>query len=168
MAARDIRKNLNAFVNGYGYAGQVEEVNPPKLALKTEEFRAGGMEAPIELTMGMEKLEADFTLIAYDAKVLAAFGVAEGFTVPFVIREALESVDGTVTAVVHTMTGKIKSMDPGTSKPGEKTSLKISMALNYYSLNHGGTVVQEIDVENMIHVVNGTDQLAAIRTALGM
>lgn len=168
MAARNIRKNLNLFVDGRGYAGQIEEFNAPKLALKTEEFRAGGMNAPIELTMGMEKLETDFTLISYDADVLSLFGVREGALVPFVAREALESFDGVVTPVVHTMRGKIREIDPGTSKAGEKPSLKISMSLVYYKLQHGDKVVQEIDVENMIQSINGTDALAGIRGALGL
>lgn len=168
MAARDVRKNMNLFVDGRGYAGQVEEFNAPKLTLKTEEFRAGGMDAPIELTMGMEKLECDFSLVAYDQKVLAAFGVKEGQWVPFVLREALESLDGKVTAVVHTMRGKIREIDPGTSKPGDKPSLKLSVALAYYKLEHGGHVVHEIDVENMVRVVNGVDALAETRAALGM
>ena len=34
MAARDIRKNFNAFVDGRGYAGQADEFNAPKLALQ--------------------------------------------------------------------------------------------------------------------------------------
>jgi P2 family phage contractile tail tube protein len=118
--------------------------------------------------MGMEKLECDFSLISYDKDVLSLFGVAEGFTVPFVAREALESLDGTVTAVVHTMRGKIKEIDAGTSKSGDKSSLKVSMALTYYKLEHGGTVVQELDVENMIQTVNGKDALAATRAALGI
>lgn len=168
MAARNIRKNLNLFVDGRGYAGQVEDFNAPKLALVTEEFRGGGMDAPIELTMGMEKLETNFSLISYDLDVLSLFGVAEGSTVPFVAREALESFDGVVTPVVHTMRGKIKEIDPGTSKSGDKPSLKISMALTYYKLQHGDTTVLEVDVENMVRSVNGTDALAGIRAALGL
>ena len=168
MAARDVRKNLNLFVDGRGYAGQVEEFNAPKLALITEEFRAGGMDAAIELTMGMEKLEADFSLISYDRDVLSKFGVAEGAFIPFVARESLESFDGTVTPVVHTMRGKIKEIDPGTSKPGDKPSLKIAMALTYYKLQHGDTTVLEVDVENMVRSVNGTDALASTRAALGL
>lgn len=168
MAARNVRKNLNLFVDGKGYAGQIEEFNPPKLNLVTEEFRAGGMHAPIEITMGMEKLETDFSLISYDKDVLALFGVTEGAQVPFVAREALESFDGTVTPVVHTMRGKVKSIDAGTSKAGDKATIKISMALSYYKLEHGGSAVQEIDVENMVQNVNGTDALAGIRGALGI
>jgi P2 family phage contractile tail tube protein len=168
MAARDVRKNLNVFGDGRGYAGQIEDINPPKLALTTEEFRGGGMDAPIEITMGMEKLECDFSLIAYDRDVLSLFGVSEGNLVPFVAREALESFDGSVTPVVHTMRGKIREIDPGTSKPGDKPSLKVAMALTYYKLQHGAETVLEVDVENMVRVVNGVDSLALQRAALGL
>lgn len=168
MAARDVIKNLNLFVDGRGYAGQVEEFNPPKLTLKTEEFRAGGMDAPVELTMGMEKLEADFSLISFDADVLSLFGVAEGFSVPLTMRGALESLDGTVKPVVISTRGKIKEIDNGSLKPGEKPSMKVTMALNYYRLEHNGAVIHEIDVENMVRVINGVDALAATRAALGL
>ncbi|HKY46154.1 MAG TPA: phage major tail tube protein [Pyrinomonadaceae bacterium] len=167
-AARDVRKNLNMFVDGRGYAGQVEEFNAPKLTLKTEDFRGGGMHGEIELTMGHEKLECDFTLVAYDADILANFGVVEGRQIQFTAREALESHDGTTTAVAHSMRGKIKEIDSGASKPGEKGSMKVSVALTYYRLTHGVRVVNEIDVENMIVIQNGVDTLAAIRNALGI
>src|SRR5688572_9197931 len=126
-AARDVRKSFNLYFNGKGYAGQVEDFTPPKIALATEDFRGGGMDAPVELTMGMEKLESAFTLKAYDKHVLASFGMSEGASVPLVAREALESYDGTVTTVIHTMRGKIKEIDQGTSKPGEAPPLKVSM-----------------------------------------
>ena len=53
-----ILKNFNLFVDGRGYAGKAEEVTPPKLTIKTEEFRGGGMDVPAAVDMGMEKLEA--------------------------------------------------------------------------------------------------------------
>ena len=168
MAASDVRKNLNLFVDGKGFAGQIEEFNAPKLALKVEEFRAGGMNAPVDLDMGQEKMECDFSLIQYSKDVLALFGVAPNVTVPLVVREALESLDGTVTPVIHTLRGRIREMDPGTSKAGEKTTMKVTMTLTYYKLQHGDTVVQEIDVMNMVHVINGVDRLAAQRQALGL
>lgn len=168
MAARDVRKNFNAFVDGRGYAGQIDEFNAPKLTLITEEFRAGGMDAAIDVNMGMEKLTADFSLKAYDANVLALWGVAEGQQVPFVLREALESFDGTVKSVVHTMRGKILGMDPGTSKAGELPMLKCDLSLTYYKLVHDGVTIHEIDVENMVRIVNGVDQLANMRAALAI
>lgn len=168
MAARNVRKNLNLFVDGRGYAGQIEDFNAPKLTLKTEDFQGGGMHGAIELTMGHERLETDFSLIAYDRDVLANFGVVEGREVQFTAREVLESHDGTVTAVVHNMRGKIKEIDPGTSKAGEKATLKVSMALTYYKLTHGGLIVAEADVVNMVWNQNGVDTLEAFRSALGI
>lgn len=167
MAASDVRKNLNLFVDGRGFAGQIEDFNAPKLAVKVEEYRGGGMNVPVDLDMGQEKMECDFSLIQYSRDVLALFGVAPGASVPLVVREALESFDGTVTPVVHTMRGRIREMDPGTSKAGDKTTLKFTMSLTYYKLQHGSNVVQEIDAENMIHMVDGVDRLAQQRAALG-
>lgn len=168
MTARDVRKNFNLFIDGRGYAGQCDEVTPPKLTLKTEEFRGGGMNAPIKLGMGQEAMDADFTMIAFDRDVLSYYGVAEGAFVPFTLRESLESYDGTTTPVTHVMRGKILEIDMGSVKAGEKPMLKASMNLNYYKLMHGDVVVQEIDIINMIHFVNGVDMLAAQRAALGM
>lgn len=168
MAARDVRINFNAFIDGKGYAGQVEEFNAPKLTLKTEEFRGGGMDMPVEIEMGQEKMEADVSLLSYDRAALGRWGLGQGVSVPFTVREELRSHDGTVTAVVHNMRGKMREIDPGTSKAGEKAVLKIAFALDYYKLTHGGIVVHEIDAVNMVRIVNGFDVKAASRAALGI
>lgn len=168
MAARDILKNINLFVDGRGYAGQIDDYSPPDLTLVTEDYRAGGMDAPITLDMGMEALEASFNLSAYDRDVLLQFGVAEGNSIPFIARGALESYDGTVTAVVHTMRGKITTLSRGTWEPGTKPQLSITMRLDYYKEEHGGQVVHEIDIENMVRIVNGQDRLTEIREAIGL
>ena len=146
--AKDIRKNFNLFVDGRGYAGNTDEANMPELSLQTEEYRAGGMDAPIDITMGMEKLVADFTLNAHDRDVLSLFGVKEGSQTSFTVREAMESFDGTVT--------------------GEAPKDKYDLSLTYYKQTIGGQVIHEVDVINMVRIINGTDVLADIRSALGM
>lgn len=168
MAARDVLKNLTLWVDGRGMAGQIQDVNPPKLVQQLEEFRGGGMIAPVAVTVGMERMTSDFSLISYDPDVLALFGVVEGSSTSLTIRGALESFDGTVTPILMTMRGKVTEQDPGNWKPGTVPYLKTMMELNYYKLQHGGTKVTEIDVENMIASINGTDTLAAMRTALGL
>lgn len=167
MSARDVLKNINLFVDGRGYAGQVEEVTPPKLTLKMEEFRGGGMDAPIEIPMGHELLTASFSMIAYDRDVLAMWGVSVGNVVPFVIRGALESFDGTVKPVIHTMRGRIKELDYGTQKPGEKALLNVAVSCQAYKYEQNGQVIHDIDVANMVRIISGVDVLQAIREALG-
>lgn len=164
---RHIRKNFNVFFDGRGYAGEAEEFTPPKLAIKADEFQGGGMAAPVDITMGHEKLEAEFTLISVDRHAIGAFNIVEGREVGVTLREALESADGTVTAVTHNMRGKVKEVDQGSVKAGEKGALKVALSLTYYRLTHGGAVVQEIDVPNMICKQNGVDLLAPFRAALG-
>jgi P2 family phage contractile tail tube protein len=164
----DILKNMALFVDGRGFAGNVEELTLPKLTLKTEEFRNGGMDAPIEVEMGMEKLESEFTLTRFDKNVLKLFGLAPGQLTPLTIRGAVISDDGTQTAVVVNIQGIVREMDPGNWKPGEKATLKIMMALRYYKLTHGGDVVHEIDIPNMVRTIGGVDQLSAVRSALGI
>ena len=164
----DILKNMALFVDGRGFAGNVEELTLPKLTLKTEEFRNGGMDAPIEVEMGMEKLESEFTLTRFDKNVLKLFGLAPGQLTPLTIRGAVISDDGTQTAVVVNLQGIVREMDPGNWKPGEKATLKIMLALRYYKLTHGGDIVHEIDIPNMVRTIGGVDQLFAVRSALGI
>lgn len=168
MAARDVLKNINLFVDGRGYAGQIDEYNPPDLSIQVEDYRGGGMDAPVALDMGQEGLETSFALIAYDADVLAQWGVAEGQSVPFTARGALESYDGSVKPVVHHMRGKITTLARGTWGPGQKPALTVTMRLDYYKETHDDVVTHEIDVVNMIRIVNGVDRLAAQRAALGI
>lgn len=168
MAARDLLKNFAAFVDGRGYAGEVSEYNPPDLTLMVEDFRAGGMDAPLAVDMGMEGLEASLVFTKYDADVLQLFGVAEGTSVPLTVRGALESYDGTVKQVVHQMRGRITSLARGTWTPGSLAPLTVTMRLAYYREEVAGVVLNEIDIPNMVRVIAGVDRLAAQRAAMGI
>ena len=164
----DILRNMSLFVDGTGYAGNVEELTLPKLTMKTEEFRAGGMDAPVEQSLGMEKLECDFTLNSFDKKILTLFGLSPGNNTKLTARGAIESDNGTQTAVVVNLEGMVKELDYGTWKPGEKATQKAMVALRYYKLTHGDTLVHEIDIPNFKRIINGVDQLEATRKALGI
>lgn len=168
MAARDILKNFSLFVDGRGYAGQIDQYSPPDLSLTVEDFRAGGMDAPIALDMGQEGMETSFVLAAYDADVLRLWGVRQGGAVAMTARGALESYDGTVRPVVHRMRGTITSLQRGDWQPGTKAQLTVTARLDYYAEEIAGETVTEIDVINMVRVIGTVDQLAAQRAALGI
>lgn len=163
-ANAEILKNFNVYVDGVGYAGKADTVKLPALSLKTEEHRAGGMDAPIDIDMGMEKLEATVTMASFDRALFAGLGN----TVPLTARGAVENIDGTVNAVVVTMRGKMSGITPGDWTAGTKASNEFKLSLNYYKLEIGGVTVHEIDVRNMTRVINGRDQLAAQRNAIGL
>ena len=160
--------NTNLFVDGISLQGDVPSLTLPKLTLKTDEYRAGGMDAAVEIDMGTEKLEASFTTNGVRREVLKFFGQADltGFNASF--RGAFKGQKGSVKAVVATLRGGLKEVDPGDWKPGEKGEFKYAVAVTYYKLEIDGSVMFELDPLNSIRVVDGVDQLAAVRSALGM
>ena len=163
-----ILRNFNLFVDTRGYAGLVDELTLPKLSIKTEEHRAGGMDAPVELDMGMEKLECEFTLCEYAPEILTLFGLADGSPVRLTLKGAMESDDGSVKTITVNLRGLFRELDPGNWKAGEKATLKCMVACRYYKLTIDGQELHEIDAENMIRKIKGVDQLQAIREAIAL
>lgn len=164
----DILRNVNLFVDGRGYAGRVQMVQLPTLTVATEEHRAGGMDAPVEIDMGLEKLEASWSMDSVDDEMLRRWGLAADSLTPCVFRGALQSEDASVRAVAAHCLGMLREVDYGDWKPGEKSTLKCTMAVRRYRLEIDGDVVHDIDAANMVRIVDGTDQLAAQRAALGI
>lgn len=169
MAVDDILKNFAAFVDGRGYVGEVTQYTPPPLTQAMEALRGGGMHGPAGVPMGLDGLlTTSFVMTKYSRHVLTLWGVTQGGVVPFTVRGALEAFDGTVTAVAHIMRGRVSGIDKGTWAPGTLAPMTVTMTLDYYKETRGDEVITEIDIINMIHIVNGVDQLAAQRAALGI
>ena len=172
-----VLKNFNLFIDGRGYAGLVEEVTLPKLVTKTEEYRMGGLVAPIQVDMGIEKLECEFTLSEYDAYVIKRFGINDtssqpiasrggvndsrnSKTIPFTLRGGLsDETNNRVAPVVISLEGHIIELDLGQWKAGDKVSLKIRLALQYYRLQIDNENLIEIDIANGIRGVDGINKL---------
>jgi len=166
MGLPQILRNFSLFIDGKGYAGKVEEITLPKLTIKTEEYRAGGMDAPVELDMGMEKLSLDFTMAEYDPALFAMWGMVPGNFVNITLRGAMDK-DGIIAPVILVLTGTWTEIDMGSWKAGEKAQLKIQVSARYFQMVIGGLTAMHIDIPNMIRIVNGVDQLAPIRAAIG-
>lgn len=161
-------KSWSAFVDGKGFAGNCKEVTLPTLTLKTEDFQAGGMDAPVAIEMGQEKMEASLTLTSYDASILSQWGVGEGYEVPFVVKGALESFNGEVEAINISMRGKVTAVEMSAWTPAAESTLKVTINLHSYRYEQAGSVIYDIDVVNMVRIINGTDRLAARRNAIGL
>jgi P2 family phage contractile tail tube protein len=160
--------NLNLFVDGVSFQGDVPSLTLPKLTLKTEEHRVGGMDMPVEMDQGMEKQEAAFTTTGVRRESLKFFGLADGTAFNGTFRGAFQGLRGKVTPVIVTLRGRLKEVDLGDWKPGDKAEIKHSVAVTYYKLEVDGRLVYEIDALGMKRVINGVDQLAAQRQALGL
>jgi P2 family phage contractile tail tube protein len=167
-AAAQILKNFNLYVDGRGFAGNVDEVQLPALTVVEEDFRAGGMDAPIAIDMGMEKLEATFKVSKFDRSLITKWGVSTGGQVPLVLRGALEDIDGTIKPVTVKLGGRIHSLEMDAITPGAKAGMSFKLAAWSYSYIQDGETLIDIDVRNMTRIIGGVDRLAAQRKAIGL
>ncbi|WLH16109.1 phage major tail tube protein [Pseudomonas simiae] len=160
--------NMNAHIDGVSFAGDITSVTLPKMTLKTEEHRAGGMDAPVEMDQGMEKLEASFAGKGVRPEAMKFYGLADQTAFNAVFRGSFKGQRGATTAVVATLRGMLKEIDPGDWKAGETGEFKYAVAVSYYKLEVAGRLMYEIDPVNCVRVINGVDQLASVRRDLGL
>jgi len=162
-------KNFVLFNDGNAYLGEVPEVTTPKLALKMEDYRAGGMPGSVKIDQGLEALTVEWTAAGYLANAIKQFGSSRVDGVPLRLTQALQADDTeSVTPAEIIMRGRHSEVDFGNAKAGEMTQVKFKTELSYYKLSMDGVVLIEVDMVNMVFVVGGVDRLAETRTALGI
>ena len=161
-------KDFTAQINDIGYRGALDRFMPPKIVPLLEEHRASGMDTPIDLDMGIEKLTTELRFRGFYASLLDSVGLKDLDGVKIEVKGALEdAIDGTVENVTYNMTGKIVNYDPGDWLTGtENSTVTLGATLNYVKVTVNNVVKQEIDVLNGKRIVNGVDQRAAINAAL--
>lgn len=170
MALPKTLKHFNMFIDGRGYAGRVEEVQLPKLSRKMIEYSAGGMLGPIEMDMGMEKLDGELTLAEFSRELLVTFGICDASGVLLRFRGAAiaDDADCTTSAIEVVMRGRFKEIDMGTAKHGEKGQMKLSYTLTRFEYHENDVNLIEIDLINMIENINGVDRTKQTRDALAL
>lgn len=162
-------KNFNLFNDGNSLVGVVEEVELPKLSRKMEDYQGGGMLAPVEIDLGNEKIELNWTCNGFLADVIKQYAStkANGLLLRFAGAYQAEDTEA-VQAVEIVVRGRHKEIDPGKAKIGSKAETKIKTVCSYYKLTVDGQVLLEMDALNFIFSVAGKDLLADQRKAIGL
>ena len=162
-------KNFALFVDGENYMGEVPEVTLPTLTRQMDDYRGGGMNMPVELDFGMEKMEIEWTAAGWIKDLLASWGTPKHDAVLLRFAGAVQADDREdVTALEIVVRGRHSEFDPGSAKAGEGTEIKLKSACSYFKLTVDGRVEVEIDAVGMTEVVGGTDRMAQVRAALGV
>jgi P2 family phage contractile tail tube protein len=162
-------RNLNVFFNGVGWAGRVDSFQPPTVESTVEDYRGGGMDGPVPLRMGQEAMESQIIFNGYHSEVITSWGLADSTAVRSEVRGALEDYTGEVKGIRFTMEGPVTSLEPDEIKgQGEVPKVTVMQKLHYYKIELDGTPVLEIDFILMKRIVNGVDQLEALRGVLGL
>ena len=169
MALPNTLKNFNAFTDGTSFMGVIEEIKLPKLSRKMEDFRGGGMDGPVDIDVGQEKLEIEQVCGGFVVDAYKAYGITKAAGVLIRFAGAYQRDDTGVTQAVEIIVrGRHKEIDPGDAKGGDKGKTTIKSSLTYYKLTVDNKEVLEIDLLSFLFKVNGVDMLEAQRKAIGL
>ncbi|MDH2998095.1 phage tail protein [Pasteurellaceae bacterium LFhippo2] len=161
-------KNFNISVDAVSYYGETTEYEQPKLAMKLEAYRSGGMLGEVKVNQGLEALESTFKMGGFVTSLVKLFGSKiDGTLIRFNGAYQQDDTDE-VSAVEILQRGRIEEIDNGSAKAGDDTEQSYKCALTYYKLIVDGAEIIEIDMINNVFKVNGDDKLAEIRKAIGL
>jgi len=159
--------NINSYIDGEGFLGEVSEFEEPKLVIATEDYRGGGMLGPVKLDMGLEAMEASVTMAGHTASLVRKFGTTSVDGVQLRLVGAYRADDGTAAQAVEVYLGaRFTEIDPGKAKPGDETEHKYTVPVAYYRRVVDGRVEIEIDMINGVFMVDGIDRYAEIMAIL--
>ena len=162
-------KDFNLFSERGSFVGEVSEISLPKLSRKMEEYRAAGMSGPVKVDFGFEAIEMEWTIGGWSLAALRDFGVSTHNGVQLRFTGACQNEDtGEISAVEIIVRGRHSEIDMGTAKAGEDTEHKFTTACSYYKLVLDNEILYEFDFVNGIEIIDGKDQRADIRSALGI
>ncbi|WP_284336717.1 phage major tail tube protein [Comamonas sp. NoAH] len=162
-------KNFNLFGDGDLWRAQIDSVTLPKLTRKVEEWRGGGMHGPIDVDLGLEKLELTFKAGGFLLDGYRAFGASTHNANQWRFAGAYEDDStGAVLAVEILVRGRVREIDPGEAKAGDDTEHTHAISVSYYKLTVNGVDEIEIDMPGYLFNVRGQDMLSKLRRAIGM
>lgn len=165
MALPKFIRNFNLFADGRSYMGRATLVKLPALKIMTEAHRGAGMDAPVGIDMGMEGMTAEYTIAEWSPDLIAMLGTQQRF----VARPAAQDeLGGEAVAYIVSMGGLITAPEFDDVKPGANSNLKITQDIRTYKLEADNRVLVDIDIPNGKRLVNGVDQLAGLRRAMGV
>lgn len=167
MGVPRILVNLNAYVDGVGFQGEVAEFEEPKLALEMEDYRGGGMLGPVKLDKGLQAMEANITMAGHVASLIRKFGVTAIDGVRVRLVGAYRADDGSAPQAVEIyIGGRFSEIDLGKAKAGDNTEHKYTVPLSYYRRVVDGQTSIEIDMIRGVFSVGGIDRYADIMAIL--
>ena len=162
-------KDFNLFGDGNNWQGQIASLTLPELGRNMEEYRGGGMDGPVEIDMGQNLIEFQWTAGGMIAETFDGYGTPIHDANLLRFAGSYESDEtGEVTPVEIVVRGRHKTIAMGDVEAGSNNQVQTTTTCSYYKLTVGGNDLIEIDVPGMVFLVKGEDRMAERREALGL
>lgn len=162
--------NFKIYIDGTVVPGVSADVELPKLESMSETISGGGIlgefDSPTPGHFGATQVG-----ITLRALTRQAVKIAEPSGHLLTFRASQQGFNTSASAIEHQAL-KIdikyvpKSLELGTLAVAKPTDTKLSLEVLYIKIMEGSSVILELDKSNFVFVVNGVDQLAAIKRNL--
>lgn len=162
--------NFNAYNNVNKLIGVTGEVTLPNLEPMTETISGAGLLGEYESVsqghFGSTPVEIQFRTLTDQS-----FSMQEMAGQVLTLRAAQQGYDVSKGVVSHralkiTLKGQPKGINPGKIGVNAATETTTVLEATYIKIEENGKVLLELDKINFIYVVNGKDQLAALRNMI--
>jgi P2 family phage contractile tail tube protein len=156
--------HFNVYNDGNKVLGRGDEMQLPNIQMLVATIQAGLGEAEIPVMGKLQKMdeEINFKTISNDA--VNMFQPGKNLNVTIRASQQSRDRDGDMSnqGIKAVVKGPCKSFDAGKIKEGEGTAPKLTMGVNFFSLDIDGTNVITLDIFNEVFVINGEDQMKDI------
>lgn len=151
------------------HVGDVSSVTLPKIVTKSESWRAGGMIGEVDIDLGIEKLDLEFTIggLAFESFTKVSSPKVDGTIYRF--AGSYDSGNGEAPIPVEIEAhGRQMELDPGEAKVGNLGETKIKVNASYLKVDISSATKVEIDLINAIQIIDGKDMYSEHRKNANM
>lgn len=159
---------VGVYVDGNGYLATAEQVTQPAIEERTEEFQAGGMPTPKDISLGKNKMEKEYIFLGIPKELFSAYGISNGRQVAFTDRIATMDTNGETSEVIFESQGMIKSFKVDAIKQATVVKVTFIVSLDSHKMTIDGDEMFYINNDAYIDRVNGVDRLEETRRILGI
>lgn len=167
MFSNRVRQIITATLQGLPLMATIDEFEPPKIEMETEEMR-GGRFISEEMATGMKALTAKLTLNGIGLPIMMALGVTGGDEIMLTVQEAGVDQDDNEWFAYYICSGKLKIFEEKTLKMKDKPVTILEISLRTYQRLENGALMTDIDTRTQKIVINGRDILKGARRLAGM
>ena len=160
-------KDFRLYINGFDTGSNVIEITMPKISEKMEEFKMGYF--TLETAMGLEKLEAELTILGHDKNIWLQHGLLNNSTAQVLIFRAYQKNNGgVVDDIMVIMRGRFSEIDFGSMKTAEKNTHKIKASISAFTYSLNKIPYYVIEPLTNTFIIAGVNQLDKENSALGL
>lgn len=167
MFSNRVRQIITATLQGLPLMATIDEFEPPKIEMETEEMR-GGRFISEEMATGIKALTAKLTLNGTGLPIMMALGVTGGDEIMLTVQEAGVDQEDNEWFAYYICSGKLKIFEEKTLKMKDKPVTILEISLRTYQRLENGALMTDIDTRTQKIVINGRDILKGARRLAGM